>query len=163
MLFFNKLHDFIREVAFILADDDRNSILCSDCVKRMADMATQVDIEMLSVTSGFGSNCTSEVDEDDDDVNQLKLLVEITTGRRIYPITQERAKTFHAPERDKECHTSKRRKRRIKVSDIKKYKKKENKADQNNEKKTARISAKFKEVEIKSADAAVRKAKLKSA
>jgi hypothetical protein len=49
MLFFNKLHDFIREVAFILADDDRNSTLCSDCVKRMANMATQVDNEMLKV------------------------------------------------------------------------------------------------------------------
>ena len=128
-------------------------------------MATQVDTEMLSETSGFGSNCTSDIDDDeDDDINQLRLLVEITTGRRIYPIAQERAKTFHVAERDKLERSSKIKKKRIKVSDIKKYKKKEKgNNEQKNEKKTARISAKFKEVEIKSGKAAERKAKLKSA
>lgn len=162
--FFTKLHDFVRKVANILAGDINDSVLCSDCVKRMASMQKHfIDSDTLSETSGFGSECTSENEDEDDDINQLRLLVEITTGRRIYPVTQERSKTFHAPERDK-AETSKRKKKHFVVPEVKKSKKKEKKGIEHTvDEKTARISAKFKEIEIKSANAAKRKTKHKSA
>lgn len=113
----------------------------------------EIDTDSDSVTSGFGSECYSDID---DDINQLRLLVEITTGRRIYPVTCEKANTFHAPEREK--------KKQFKVPEIKKSKKKEKKHIETTvDKQTARISAKFKEVEIKPDNAAEIKSKHKSA
>lgn len=120
-----------------------------------------IETDSESVTSGFGSECCSDID---DDINQLRLLVEITTGRRIYPVTCEKANTFHAPERHNTDHTIKRKKKQFKVPEIKKSKKKEKKhIEITADKKTARISAKFKEVEIKQDNTAGIKTKNKSA
>lgn len=116
--------------------------------------------DIASDTSGIGSEYNSDEDED---IDQLRLLVEITTGRRIFPVTQERAKTFHAPEKEKSKKT-KRKKRMIQISELNKSQKHEmnkHEADQNVEKRAARVSAKFREVEIRSADAAGRTAKHK--
>lgn len=119
------------------------------------------EFESLSATSGIGSELVSETDEsgsdDDYDLHQLKLLVEVTTGKRIHSVGPKRAKTFHCLDSVK-SERSKRKKKHAKSSEFKKLKGKDsNDTKPKGDKKAARVSAKFKEVTIKSADAAGRK------
>ena len=142
-----KLHGFVREIAHIYGDTD-DSVLCSHCVKRLSNINqafVDMDTESLSETSGFGSDY--DISDDEDDVSQLKILVELTTGRRIYPVTEKIEESINLPARYSKDKTKRRKRKAAKI--LKRTKHKEPEKDPAVEKRRSKISAKFKEVEIK--------------
>lgn len=149
----------MRETANIYGDTD-DYVLCSDCVKRFSHINTaffDYDDKSLSETSGIGSECHSEEEADDDDINQLRILVELTTGKRIYPVSD------HLPESGVNSNNDKLKRRKRKLKKVMKLKRTKTSVEPSVDKRTAKISEKFKEIEIQSSKSSSRKMNNKSA
>ena len=156
-LLYTQLTEFVREVANIMSGGSNcHPVICDDCLKRgqslgnrpTSDVIDDVsDIADILSESGFASESTSEsADDDDDDVSQLRLLVEITTGKRILEVGQP-----HEMKQIGGIPLGIKRSKRRKKHHHKTHKSGKRTAKAESDRKSAKVERKFTEIELKSA------------
>ena len=149
-----------------MTGDEPGSILCTDCKERHKHgpnitcccyprgntclRKTTVDVNSLG-DDGVSDTSADDTDylSSDEDVNQLRILIEITTGKRIFPsVPKARISPIKPKEIISTNHNVRKRKKRRKpkLADVKSSAAEASKLI---DKRVAKVSEKFKEVKIR--------------